>query len=174
MAAYLTTGTRTVSSPAAIGCELALLLSMLWFSLYDIRYKRVPNKALVLFMPVFVLAPIVAMLPIQSELDFWMRAAPVLIHSFVGAATGLGILLVATLLSKNGAGVGGGDIKLAAAMGFAYGAGEMLFILLIASLLCIPVAAVSRRTKQGQALSLPFVPFMAFGCLVVAGIRIFS
>lgn len=146
---------------------------MLWFSLYDIRYKRVPNKALVLFMPVFILAPMAAMLPIQLEMDFWMQAASVLINSLLGAAVGFGILLVAALLAKNGAGVGGGDIKLAAAMGFAYGGNWILCILLIASLLCIPAAAISHKRKQEQALSLPFVPFMAFGCLVVAGIRIF-
>lgn len=142
---------------------------MVGFALYDVRHKRVPNKALALSLPFFLTTPfLLASVQTPSE------SITVLLDAIFGSAIGFGILLTAALLSKAGAGVGGGDIKLAAAMGFAYGADEMLCILLIASFLCIPAAAVSRRIKQEQSLSLPFVPFMAFGCLVVAGIRIFS
>lgn len=150
-------------------CELLLMALMVGFALYDVRHKRVPNKALALSLPFFLTTPfLLASVQTPSE------SITVLLGAIFGSTIGFGILLTAALLSKAGAGVGGGDIKLAAAMGFAYGADEMLCILLIASFLCIPAAAVSRRTKQEQALSLPFVPFMAFGCLVVAGIRIFS
>ncbi|WP_313529216.1 prepilin peptidase [Anaerotignum sp.] len=137
------------------------------FALYDIRHKRVPNKALVLSLPFFLSAPV---LPIYVQNP--SQIPSVLLGALLGSAIGFGVLLAAALFSKPGAGVGGGDIKLAAAMGFAYGANEMLCILLTASLLCIPVVIICRKAKHGQALSLPFVPFMAVGCLVVAGIRI--
>lgn len=150
-------------------CELLLAALIIGFALYDIRHKRVPNKALALSLPFFLAAPFLldkALTPAQGVL--------ILLGSVFGSAVGFGVLLTAALLSKAGAGVGGGDIKLAAAMGFAYGANEILGILLIASLLCIPAAAAIRRGKPGQVLSLPFVPFLAIGCLVVTVIRILN
>lgn len=155
----------------SLGCELLLAALVVGFALYDIHHRRVPNKALALSLPIFLSAPF-SLAAVQSPAE----GVTVLIVGILGGAIGFGVLLTAALLSKEGAGVGGGDIKLAAAMGFAYGANEILCILLIASFLCIPAAIVNSRTKHGhgQPLSLPFVPFMATGCLVVASIRILS
>lgn len=175
MAACSTIGTPivlTVNSPAAIGCELSLLLSMLWFSIYDIRYKRVPNKALVLFLPIFLIVPFATMFPIQSELDFWVRVAPMLTQALLGAITGFGILLLSALIANGG--IGGGDIKLAALLGFACGPYRTLSILLIATVLCIPTAAIVRRKRQATPLSMPFVPFLAVGSLLTAIIIIIN
>ena len=152
-----------------LGCELMLLLLIAGFALYDIRHKRVPNKALAISLPFFLVSPFL-LAGVQSMTE----CIPVLLGGVFGGALGFGVLLVAALLSKAGAGVGGGDIKLAAAMGFAYGANDILCILCIASLLCIPAAAISSRAKPGQALSLPYVPFMAIGCLLLTGIHILS
>lgn len=163
------TGTPTVSNAVSITCKLLLAALIVGFALYDIRHKRVPNKALALSLPFFLAAPF-----LLAGVQHPAESIIVLMGAILGSAIGFGILLTAALISKSGAGVGGGDIKLAAAMGFAYGANEILCILLIASLLCIPTAVIGRRARPGQALSLPFVPFMAIGCLVVAGIRILS
>lgn len=153
----------------SLGCDLLLAVVIVGFALYDIHHKRVPNKALAISLPFFLVSPFL-LAGVQTPAE----SIPVLLGGVFGSAIGFGVLLTAALLSKSGAGVGGGDIKLAAAMGFAYGANAILCILCIASLLCIPAAATSSRVKSGQALSLPFVPFMAIGCLVVTGIHILS
>lgn len=158
-----------MSSAVRLAGELLPAALCIGFALYDIRHKRVPNKALALSLPFFMAAPFFTGL-VQTP----TQGVSVLLGSAFGSAIGFGVLLTAALLSKAGAGVGGGDIKLAAAMGFAYGTNGILGILLIASLLCIPAAVISRRARPGRELSLPFVPFLATGCLVVTAIRIIS
>lgn len=158
-----------MSSFVSPGYELLLLAVMAGFAIYDIRHKRVPNKALAFSLPIFLAAPFLHRA--AQELPGIISA---LLNASLGAGAGFGILLLAALLSRGGAGVGGGDIKLAAAMGFAYGPHRILFILLLASVLCLPAAGYFGRAKKGQPVSLPFVPFMATGCLVLTAIRILS
>lgn len=150
MAAYSMIGIPTVSSTISLVCELLLAAIIMGFALYDLHHKRVPNKALALSFPFFLAAPFftdMAQTPAQN--------ISVLLESLFGAAVGFGVLLTAALLSRAGA----------------Y---EILGILLIASLLCIPAAVISRGAKPGQELSLPFVPFLAIGCLAVTVIHILS
>lgn len=151
------------------GYELLLLTVIAGFAVYDIRHKRVPNKALAFSLPIFLAAPF-----LHSAARELPGIFPPVLNALSGAGAGFGILLLAALLSKGGAGVGGGDIKLAAAMGFAYGPHRILFILLLASVLCLPAAGYFGRAKKEQPVSLPFVPFMAAGCLVLTAIRILS
>ena len=165
----MTIGTRTVSSLISNGYELLLLAVMAGFAIYDYRHKRVPNKALAFFLPIFLAAPF-----LRTAAQGLPGILPALLNALFGAGAGFGILLLAALLSKGGAGVGGGDIKLAAAMGFAYGPHRILFILLLASVLCLPVAGYFSRAKKGRLDALPFVPFMATGCLVLTVILILS
>lgn len=169
MAAYTTTGIQTVSSFISPGYESLLLAVIVGFAIYDIRHKRVLNKALAFSLPIFLAAPF-----LHTAMQGLSGILPALLNALLGAGAGFGILLLAALLSKGGAGVGGGDIKLAAAMGFAYGPYRVLFILLLASILCLPVAGYFSKTEEGQPASLPFVPFMATGCLVLTAIRILS
>lgn len=168
-AAYTTIGTQTVSSYLSPGYELLLLAVMAGFAIYDICHKRVPNKALAFSLTIFLAAPF-----LHCGAQELPGTLPALLNALLGVGAGFGILLLAALLSKSGAGVGGGDIKLAAAMGFAYGPHRILIILLLASVLCLPAAGYFGRTKKGQPVSLPFVPFMATGCLVLTAIRILS
>ena len=84
---------------------------------------------------------------------------------FTGAAAGFLVLLAAAMISKEGAGIGGGDIKLAGVMGLIYGPSRMLAVLLIASGLAACVSLAAGR-KKGM-LSLPFVPFLMAGSLAV-------
>lgn len=150
-----------------LACELLLTALITGFALYDIRHKRVPNKALAISLPFFLAAPF-----FMNMVQTPAQCVVTMLGSVFGSIVGFGVLLTAALLSKAGAGVGGGDIKLAAAMGFAYGANAILGILFIASLLSIPAVATSRKVKPGQELSLPFIPFLTIGCLVVTAIHI--
>ena len=158
-----------MSSLVSSGYDLLLLTVIAGFALYDIRHKRVPNKALAFSLPIFLAAPL-----IHAADQGLTGILPAVLNALLGAGAGFGILLLAALFSTMNGGVGGGDIKLAAAIGFAYGPYGILPILLTASILCLPVAGFYSRTKKGQPFSLPFVPFMATGCLVLTAIRILS
>lgn len=167
------------------------------FAAYDLRTRKVPNRALLLFCPIALAAPFLKALDICGSADtatIWngqtalhmtlaadqtetglprLLAAlpPAILSSLTGAASGFLILLTAALVSKSGAGVGGGDIKLAAVMGFAYGPSRMITILLTASGLAAMVSLImAGKHKKGDAqksLALPFVPFLAMGSLAV-------
>lgn len=159
----LTTGTRTVNSWILSLYEPLVALCIAGFAAYDLKKKRVPDRALLFFCPLAFLAPFV-------HIGFFGNQPLLLISLFCslgGAAAGFLILLSAAMLSPDGAGIGGGDIKLAAVMGFIYGPSRMLAILLIASGLatCLSVAA-GRKHREGK-LSLPFVPFLMAGSLAV-------
>lgn len=164
------------------------------FAAYDLRTRRVPDRALLLFCPVVLAAPFVNALtacltagPFMAQggaacpgtalaaypaeacgLSMFLTA---LLSSLTGAAMGFLILLAAALASRNGNGIGGGDIKLAAAMGFIYGPARMIAVLLIASglaaIVSLMIAVRQKKAKSRQPLSLPFVPFLSIGSLAV-------
>ncbi len=159
MAASLTTGIQTVSDGIALSYETLVFCCISGFAAYDIYTRRVPDRALAFFCPAALAA-----LPVHM----WTAGVSfgaALCFSLAGCASGFLILLTAALLSKGGNGLGGGDIKLAAAMGFIYGPYRMLAILMSASLLSAAAALVVGCRRRDKTLSIPFVPFMAAGSL---------
>ena len=169
------------------------------FAAYDLRTRRVPDRALLLFSPIALAAPFldalaasldagsfmaqdksgymsiaIAVAPTEAagiSLSRFLQALPPsLLSSLAGAATGFFILFAAAMASPDGCGVGGGDIKLAAVIGFAYGPSRMTAILLAASGLAAIAALIVRhrnkRTNAQKTLSLPFVPFLAAGSIL--------
>ncbi len=143
----------------------AVCVVLIVFSLYDIKTRRVPNKALAAFAPIVLLKPFLS----GTESIF-----PALLQSFFGAVCGFGVLLAAGLVSKNGAGIGGGDIKLAGLIGFAFGPYGMMAILLLAALLAAPIGVIYIRRKKSEAvLHMAFVPFMTVGSLIAAAAKLF-
>lgn len=156
------TGIPTVNSHILFLYELLALVCIAGFAAYDLKKKRVPDRALLLFLPFALAAPLV------RTAAFGTALLPFLfLYSFTGAAAGFLILLAAAMMSKEGAGIGGGDIKLAAAMGFLYGPSRMLAILLTASGLAACVSLAMRHRRKEEMLSLPFVPFLMIGSLAV-------
>lgn len=83
------------------------------------------------------------------------------LSSVMGAAIGFLILLSAFLCSEDARGIGGGDIKLAAIMGFIYGPTRMIALLLAASALSVLAVFLFYRKHLKEPVSLPFVPFLA-------------
>ncbi len=94
--------------------------------------------------------------------------------SLSGFAAAFLILLATALASKNGTGIGGGDIKLAALLGWVYGAIRIIPVLLLSAGLASIVSLIIRRKARDSPLSLPFVPFLAVGCLTVTITTIFQ
>ena len=154
------TGIPTVNRSPLFLYELLVSACIAGFAAYDLKKRRVPDRALLLFLPFALAAPLV-----RAGL-FGTALLPLLfLFSFTGAAAGFLVLLAAALVSEEGAGIGGGDIKLAGIMGFIYGPSRMLAVLLIASGLAACVSLAAGR-KKGM-LSLPFVPFLMAGSLAV-------
>ena len=179
----------------ALACTHSLLVfaCIAGFAAYDLRTRRVPDKALLLFSPIALAAPFLDALvsslaadtfAVQGRLGACMGISPAMappeaagtslaqfLSSLTGGATGFLILFAAAMASPGGCGVGGGDIKLAAVMGFAYGPSRMAAILLIASGLAAIAALImnhrNRHTNTQKMLSLPFVPFLAAGSFLV-------
>lgn len=161
---------------------LLVLACTAGFGAYDLRTRRVPDRGLLFFCPAALAAPFLQWLAAQAILQSGQifpipaaeAAAPLpgfLLSSLAGAATGFLILLAADLASRDGMGIGGGDIKLAAVLGFIYGPSRMAAILLTASGLAAITALImnrkNRRAGNPRVLSLPFVPFLAAGSLAV-------
>lgn len=183
---------------ATLAYRMLILACTAGFAAYDLRTRRVPDKALLLFCPIVLAAPFLnalatgmtaASLTAQASPDclgaalaahagdagaflcrFLKELPPSLLYSLAGAATGFLILFAAAMASPGGCGVGGGDIKLAAAIGFAFGPSQMIAILLISSgLAAIAALFIAHRNRHSNArkkLSLPFVPFLAIGNLI--------
>jgi prepilin signal peptidase PulO-like enzyme (type II secretory pathway) len=75
---------------------------------------------------------------------------------------------------QNGAGIGGGDIKLAGLIGFAFGPYGMMAILLFATLLAASIGVIYIRRKTSEALlHMAYVPFMTVGSLIAAAAKLF-
>lgn len=159
-------GTPTVSSAAQAAYYIAICLALMAFSIYDIKTKRVPNWALASFIPI-----VLCVLAVSDAPSFLIA----FLRSLLGGLCGFGILLAAGLASKGGAGIGGGDIKLAGLVGFAFGPYGVTIILLLAALLSAPVCLFFRlHQKSGPALHIPFVPFITAGCLFVTAANLLS
>lgn len=156
------------------GYPLLVLGIILGFAIYDIKTKRAPDKALALFAPAALAAPFIHAAGQYGGAVSQRLLALVLLRSLAGAAAGFAILLAAALTSKDGQGVGGGDVKFAAILGFIYGPYDIVGVLLVASLLALLVGWVVRKRSGGLALRLPFIPFIAAGCLIATILRLFD
>ena len=111
------TGIPTVNRSPLFLYELLASACIAGFAAYDLKKRRVPDRALLLFLPFALMAPLIHTRPPWSGSLLLYRS----LCSLAGAAAGFLILLAAAMSSKEGAGIGGGDIKLAGIMGFIYG-----------------------------------------------------
>ena len=98
---------------------LTIFFVVVGFAVYDVLYRRVPDRALVFFIPLAALAPVLQGYFLLNHglppLFLW----PVATHALVGALLGFCIPLTAAL-ATNGTGLGGGDIKFCGILGLVY------------------------------------------------------
>ena len=143
---------------------LTIFFVVAGFAVYDVLYRRVPDRALVFFIPLAALAPVLQGYFLLNHglppLFLW----PVATHALVGALLGFCIPLAAAL-ATNGTGLGGGDIKFCGILGLVYGPSGMALVFLTAAVTAMPVIFLLRRLyRTGQPLAIPFLPFLACGC----------
>jgi leader peptidase (prepilin peptidase) / N-methyltransferase len=137
---------------AAAALDVTLVALAAVVTLSDLRTRRIPDAALLL-----ALATAVPLCAISDPAGLPQRLA-------AGAGAG-GFLLAAALLRPDGMGLG--DVKLAAVLGFLLGRGviEALIVAFAAGSLAGLVLLV-RHGWAARRRTIPFAPFLAFGALV--------
>lgn len=153
----LLTGVLFVMAPYQIGWTWELIIAWSLISLFiiiivsDIHYMVIPDKILIVFAGIFLLERI--LLPLNPWWD-----------SFIGALVGFLLLLLIAFVSKGG--MGGGDIKLFALIGFVLGI-KLLFLSFFLSTLYGAIfgicALLLKIVKRRQPI--PFGPFIVAGTL---------
>lgn len=148
-----------------IGAAGVLLLVI---SVKDVRSRRLPGRLIKLLTAssVLRLAPeiaqkLAAVLPAVSGDFRGGEFFAVLADMILGGAGTLLLLIVVTRLADRLLGretLGGGDIRLAAALGLHLGFFPALYMLLAASLLALPEAVIRRRRGE---VYFPFASYLA-------------
>lgn len=140
------------SDPAEIAIDLVFVTMLAAITLTDLEQRIIPNKILV--------AGAVACVAIALPTD--PAGMP---ERMIAAAAAGGLLFVVVLAYP--AGMGLGDVKLAAVMGLFLGrsVAPAIFVALLAGSL-VGVALIARHGARGRKMAIPFGPFLALGGLV--------
>lgn len=153
----LLTGILFATAPLVIGWSGELVVALSLISMFiiiivsDIHYMIIPDKILIWFAGIFLL-----------ERIFWQLTP--WWNSLLGAVTGFVLLLIIALVSKGG--MGGGDIKLYALLGFVIGFKLVLLSFFFATLFGAVIGGLAmlfKIVKRKQPI--PFGPFIAAGTL---------
>lgn len=154
----LMTGVLFAIAPLFVGWNWELIVAWTIISLFmiitvsDLKYMLIPNKILLVFAGIFLVERL--FLPLNPWWD-----------SFLGAAVGFLILYLIAIISKGG--MGGGDIKLFALIGFVVGLKKVFLSFFFATLFGAVIGVILlllKIVKRGEPI--PFGPFIATGTLV--------
>lgn len=139
-----------LSKELVVALALISLLVIIFVS--DLTYMIIPNKVLMVFLPIFIA------LRIWSPLEPWHA-------SITGAVFGFLLLLVIAVISKGG--MGGGDIKLFGVLGVILGIKGVLVTFILATFLGALFGLTGLllgKIKRGEPF--PFGPYIALGALL--------
>ncbi|WP_041580643.1 prepilin peptidase [Bacillus sp. 1NLA3E] len=154
----LFTGVLFATAPLVVGWGSELLIALTLISLFiiilvsDVAYMLIPDKVLLVFAGIFLMERLFFPL-----LPWW--------DSLLGAAIGFVVLLAIALVSKGG--MGGGDIKLFALIGFVVGVKILLLAFFLSTLFGAIIGGAGmavRIFEKGKPI--PFGPFIGAGTLV--------
>lgn len=154
----LLTGVLFATAPLVVGWNSELLVALTLISLFiiitvsDVAYMIIPDKVLLVFAGIFLLERI--FIPLEPWWD-----------PLLGAAIGFSVLLVIALISKGG--MGGGDIKLFALIGFVVGVKTLIVAFFLSTLLGAVIGLVGMAlglVKKSKPI--PFGPFIAVGTML--------
>lgn len=158
------------------------ILSALWISIFsilflvsliDYRLRIIPDEAnLMLVLPGALITFFQPFNDISGSflghyaMLFGWRSNPWINHLMAAAIVGL--FFAAIIFATRGRGMGGGDMKLAAAMGFVFGWPDIILSLILAFIFGSIFGAMEITLgKKGLKSKVPFGPFLAFSGLVV-------
>lgn len=117
------------------------IIPLLWAAVSDVKKRTIPAAPLILL----------AVLGASKVILFWPNETVSAIVGFF--VIGVPMLLLAIFLDK-GNGIGGGDVKLCALLGFLLGLESALLIIVGALLMMVIIAVIARKKE------LPFAPFV--------------
>ncbi|AEG15545.1 Prepilin peptidase [Desulfofundulus kuznetsovii DSM 6115] len=133
---------------------LVLFSVLVAASFIDLDHRIIPDR-----LTLFALA---AGIPLAA-----LQGAEALKDGLIGSVLGGGILLIVALFSRGG--MGGGDVKLAFAIGWYLGWQETLVALFLAFLLGAVVGVLwALRTGRTLKTAIPFGPFLSSGAMLAA------
>jgi prepilin signal peptidase PulO-like enzyme (type II secretory pathway) len=144
----------------AFGLWLSVLVWFVYLSTYDLRWMLLPNKA--------VLGAIVSSVALwvarEVTLGFELMSA----LNVIGAVAVLAGLFWALYQVSDGQWIGGGDVKLAVALGILAGEPVRAFLVLfIASLLGSIIGVTMALKARSRQLHVPFGPFLMGATVIV-------
>lgn len=132
--------------------SLALISFIILITITDIYYYLIPNKILMFFIIIFIA------IRLNTPLETWY-------DSFLGFFVSYLLIYLLILMSKGG--IGAGDMKLLAVLGFFTGL-KVALLGFVLAIMCGGLYGVYllviKRNKKNDAL--PFGPFIGFGVLI--------
>jgi leader peptidase (prepilin peptidase)/N-methyltransferase len=150
--AYLATVLVLRHDPAQMAMGLVLVTALMAVTMTDLEQRIIPNKILLVTMVIGV--AIAAVFDTSS-----------LPEQAIAAVAAGGLLFLAALIYPSGMGLG--DVKLAAVMGFFLGrnVAPALLVALVAGSV-VGLALIVREGASARKKAIPFGPFLALGALV--------
>jgi len=156
------------SEPIVVLVSWQIMLSTLAsMALIDHQKKLIPNKLVLLL---FGVGAIVMTVQLWQDID---RYQFILIQPIAGLLLGGGIMLIANLLTRK-KGVGGGDVKLFAAIGFVMGFYNLLGIMFYCfafSAVTSVVLLLTRKVKMHDSIAMAPFAFLGALCSIVLLVR---
>ncbi len=141
---------------------IKILLSsqlMLSAAIIDYYTKKIPNYIPVVFLLVGIIILLFEFIFLREKFLI------LLMGSLLGLVGGFLILLLMSLITKGG--IGMGDVKLISTMGFVSGIAAIFYSFFYATVLCLLVTLILLITKTKKLKDeLPFGPFLFFGYIL--------
>ncbi|MBB6448344.1 leader peptidase (prepilin peptidase)/N-methyltransferase [Geomicrobium halophilum] len=140
-------------SPETIMAIIVISLVII-VTITDLHYMRIPNSILAFFACLLIFVRI-----FLHPFDPWW-------DPFMAALLSFSVLFV--LMNMSGGGLGGGDVKLFAVLGLAFGLLDLLLVFFLSTLVGTAIGIGSRilaRLKPGQPF--PFAPSIALAVIIV-------
>lgn len=138
----------------ALAFVLIFISALIVISFIDLDFQIIPDQ---ISIPLIFIGLILSVLPHNS-----LNLAQDIKDSLIGIVVGGGSLLIVSLISKGG--MGGGDVKLNAAVGAFLGWKSALLTIFIGSLAGSIVGIVI--LKKTGSRKIPFGPFLSLGACV--------
>lgn len=136
-----------------------LMYGLLLLALIDVRRQIIPNKALL------VIAGIRTLLLVGECICFPQLCMEIMLSAAVGLAGGGLLFLLAGIIARKG--IGMGDVKLIAIMGYCLGFQVLMSDLVITLTLTVLAGVAALLFKKVSLRSeLPFAPFAAAGTVI--------